>query len=115
MAPKYYAGHSMNWIERFKVSIPKESRLKQSIALCIAMALQHQYNCTKNIDIILNHSALAYFGVDSRCIRPYLLYFQQAGLIQVFFKRKAAPRVTLVSLPPRYSFMKRKEIIDKRI
>lgn len=99
----------MEWIQKFKEAIPKNSHLRRIIARSIAEAMQHQYNCTGKDDIILNSSSLKEFDICSKNMKPYLQLFQEAGLLQVWFGKGKAPRIKLICRPPRYSSFKRKE------
>ena len=109
MVSRYYAGHSMDWIKKFKEAIPEESHLRRIIARSIAEAIQHQYNLTGKEDISLNSTSLKDFDICSKNMKPYLQYFQEAGLLEVSFNKGKAPKIKLVCRPPRYSTFKRKE------
>lgn len=106
MVSKYYAGHSMDWIKKFREAIPEKSHLRRIVARSIAEAIQHQYSCTRKEDIILNSSSLKDFDICSKNMKPYLQYFQEAELLEVSFKKGKAPRIKLVCLPSRYNFIK---------
>jgi len=99
----------MGWIRKFREAIPEKSHLRRIIARSIAEAIQHQYNCTGKEDIILNSFSLKDFDICSKNMKPYLQYFQKAGLLEVSFKKGKAPRIKLLCRPPRYSTFKRKE------
>lgn len=98
MPPRYYAGHDFLWMQQFQQAIPKR-RLIKCVALCLAAAIRHQYILCRNPNFSLSHATLDHFSVGRKHIRPYLLYFQEANLITVSFKKGSSPKVTLIALP----------------
>ena len=99
MRSEFYAGHSMEWMDRFVNAIPKGLQLRRGTVVGIASAIHHQFTLSKKEDITLSHSILEYFAVNPRCIKPYLLLFKKEGLIDVVFKKGASPKVKLLCLP----------------
>jgi hypothetical protein len=102
MPEMFYAGHSFDWMKRFLNAIPKGSRLVKSTAVCIAEVIHHQFIYKKQPILILNHAILERFGVGRQHIKPYLLHFQEVGLINVSFKRGVSPKIELLAVPPKY-------------
>ena len=94
----YYARHDFPWMEQFQRAIPKR-RLIKCVALGLAEAIRHQFFICKNPNFFLSHATLNHFSVGRQYIRPYLLYFQEANLIKVSFKKRRSPKITLLLLP----------------
>ncbi len=116
MSSLYYAGHDFIWMEKFLKSIPKNRKLPRCSAICLAEAIHHQFIYTKKQTFSLSHKTLRYFGLNRKCIKTYLLLFQEAGLIKAVFKRGSSPRVKLLLLPSNHYKINKhniKEYIDR--
>ena len=112
MPINFYAGHSMEWIERFKKAIPNTSKLHLTNAICLAEAIHHQTTFKKRNDIILNRKALRDFGLNYHRVKPYLLCFEKAGLIELTIKRRSPTKVKLILLDSHQYVPKNNEIKD---
>lgn|GEM_PF-2947829 len=98
---KFYAGHSMEWMNKFIESIPKKKKYHLGIAAGLATAINHLSICKKrNDNLVLEHTILEEFGLGHKHISRYLLCFERAGLIEVTLKNGAAPKVKLLLIDP---------------
>ena len=102
MVDNYYAGHNLKWMGEFLKAVSREQKgqeLVGSTAHSIACSIHHQYIYKRQKTFKLSRKTLALFGIKSRCLRPYLTLFQQAGLIKFRIKRRKSPIITLISIP----------------
>ena len=110
MVNNYYAGHDLEWMEKFMKAFSKKSkkqRLVKSTAFAIACCIHHQYIYKRQKTFKLSHKILSLFGIDSRYLKPYLFFFQQAGLLKFKIEKGKSPIITLKFLPPTTSTTKK--------
>lgn len=98
MNGSFYAGHGIDWMQKFLDAIPNKQKFSKSIAYALASCIHHQVIYTKNTNITLTHKKLNFFGLDRRSIQTYLFYFQKAGLINYLIKKGNAPKIQLILL-----------------
>ena len=58
----FYAGHGIDWMQKFLDAIPNKQRTSKSIAYALASCIHHQVIYTKNTNITLTHKKLNSFG-----------------------------------------------------
>ena len=98
---KFYAGHSMEWMNKFMETIPKKKKYRLNIAYCLAEAINHLSILKKrNDNLVLNHDILKEFNLWYKHIPRYLLCFEKAGLIETSLKNGAAPKIKLLLVDP---------------
>ena len=110
MVNNYYAGHDLEWMEKFMKAFSKKSkkqRLVKSTAFAIACCIHHQYIYKRQKTFKLSHKILSLFGIDYRYLKPYLILFQQAGLLKFKIEKGKSPIITLKLLPPSTSITKK--------
>ena len=95
----YYAGHTFKWMKKFLDTVPKKQHVISGIAFALASCIHHQYFYTKQNTFKLDHNLLTFFGLDRRYIKPYLLRFQKANLIDVKIKQGTLPAIHLLLVP----------------
>ncbi len=88
----------MEWIEKFKKATPSNSHV--ATAICLALAIHHLTTISKQSTIKLTRKYLNDFGLNFRRIKPYLLSFEKAGLIELLIKDRSMTQVKLVLLDP---------------
>ena len=99
MAAGFYAGHGFEWMNKFLRAIPKKQRLKLGIAYAIASAIHHQFIYKKSDMLKLSHKTLQLFGLNRKCLKPYLTAFKEAGLIQYDITKGRSPVIQLLIFP----------------
>jgi hypothetical protein len=98
---KFYAGHSMEFMNKFIEAIPKKKKYHLDIAVGLTEVINHLSLCKKrNDNLILDHKILKEFGLYFQHIPRYLKCFEQAGLIELSLRKGAAPKVKLLFLDP---------------
>ena len=102
MNDTFYAGHNMKWIRAFLNAIPKDRKFKKSTAYGIACCVHHQFVYKKHPTFQITHKLLDSFGINRKSLKPYLILFQQAGLIEYIIEKGKSPTITLLSLPDSY-------------
>jgi hypothetical protein len=98
LSMKFYNGHSMEWIDKFKKATP--SNLHLTTALCLAFAIHHLTTIKKQNTIKLTRKDLNDFGLNFRRVKPYLLSFEKAGLIELSIRNRSMTQIKLLLLDP---------------
>jgi hypothetical protein len=88
----------MEWIERFKKATP--TNLHVGNAILLAMLIHHLTTIKKQNIVKLSRKYLNDFGLNFRRIKPYLLSFQEAGLIELWTKDRSMTQIKLLLLDP---------------
>lgn len=110
MNETFYAGHDFKWMNKFLNAIPKKHRFRQSIAFALAACIHHQFVYTRQSIFNLSHKTLESFGIERRCLKPYLFLFQKAGLLDYTIKKGTSPIIQLIVLPTNYYIINNKTI-----
>lgn len=88
----------MEWIEKFKKATPPNLHL--TTAICLALLIHHLTTIKKQNIVKLSRKYLNDFGLNFRRIKPYLLSFQEAGLIEIWTKDRSMTQIKLLLLDP---------------
>ncbi|MBN2065416.1 MAG: hypothetical protein JW771_01220, partial [Candidatus Thermoplasmatota archaeon] len=63
MPNQFYAGHDIQWMQRFLDAVPEGRRFQKPIAYCLACCIHHHFVYTKHDVVRLNHEKLQQFGL----------------------------------------------------
>jgi len=86
-------------MNKFLKAIPEGKYLRLSIAHGIAASIHYQFLYKKYDILKLSHKTLKLFGVNRKCLKPYLELFQEAGLIQYTIVKGKSPIIQLLVFP----------------
>lgn len=109
---KYFLGTDFEWVQKFQDAVPSKRGTNRATVFCLALAFAHLYTLRKSIKFSISRSTLAKFGLNRRSSKLYLMYFKEAGLIELELKPSSAPKITLLSVPPPSTT--KKEVIRRR-
>ena len=98
---QFFFGFDFSWIETF-FEAERPSGLDDKTLFLLAMSLHHVYKVKKTAEFELTPDVLRQFHLNRCRIRKYLVFLKEIGVIDVTFRSRASPVVTLNHKPTKY-------------